>query len=144
MPSAHATIAVKRAYEKPAASDGTRILVDRIWPRGLTKDDVRINAWLRDLAPSNELRKWFHSNTDEWHEFRKRYLRELQSASAAEALNKLHDLLNSADHVTLIFASKQVERNNATVLKEFIEEKVLARKNPRVSDRTGDAAQHKL
>lgn len=128
MPSAHATIAVKRAYESPADSDGTRILVDRIWQRGLTKDEVRIDAWLRDLAPSNELRKWFHSHTDEWREFRKRYLRELQSASAAKALNELHGLLNSTDHVTLIFASKQVERNNATVLKEFIEQNALPRK----------------
>ena len=128
MSSAHATIAVKRAYEKPAKSDGTRILVDRLWPRGLTKDEVRIDAWLRDLAPSNELRKWFHSHTEEWREFRKRYFRELQSPPAAKALNELHELLNSADHLTLIFASKQVEPNNATVLKEFIEQNALPRK----------------
>ena len=130
MSSAHATIAVKRAYETPADSDGTRVLVDRIWPRGLTKDEVRADAWLRDLAPPNELRKWFHAHTGQWREFRQRYLRELRSASVANALNELHELLNSADRVTLIFASKQVERNNATVLKEFIEQNALTRKRP--------------
>jgi uncharacterized protein YeaO (DUF488 family) len=121
MPAARAQIALKRAYEEPTESDGVRVLVDRLWPRGLTKDAARINAWLRDLAPSNELRKWFHAHPENRQEFRERYVRELQSPSAADALTRLHDLLSASRRVTLVFASKNVEHNNATVLKEVLE-----------------------
>ena len=121
MPVARAQIALKRAYDEPTKSDGVRVLVDRLWPRGLTKDAARIYAWLRDLAPSNELRKWFHAHPDQRLEFRERYLRELQSPPAAEALNRVHALLSTSPRVTLIFASKTVEYNNATVLKEELE-----------------------
>jgi uncharacterized protein YeaO (DUF488 family) len=121
MPAARAQIALKRAYEEPADADGLRVLVDRLWPRGLTKDAARIDIWLRDLAPSNELRKWFHAHPERWLEFRERHVRELQSASAAEALNRLHELLSNTRRVTLVFASKDVENNNATVLKEVLE-----------------------
>jgi uncharacterized protein YeaO (DUF488 family) len=121
MPAARAQIALKRAYEEPADSDGVRVLVDRLWPRGLTKDKARIDAWLRDLAPSNELRKWFHAHPERRLEFREQYVRELQSPSAADALTRLHELLSTSRRVILVFASKNVEYNNATVLKEVIE-----------------------
>jgi uncharacterized protein YeaO (DUF488 family) len=121
MPAARAQIALKRAYDEPADADGFRVLVDRLWPRGLTKDAARIDIWLRDLAPSNELRKWFHAHPEQRQEFRERYVRELQSPSAAEALIRLQELLSHSRRVTLVFASKNVEHNNATVLKEVLE-----------------------
>ena len=125
MTAARAPIAVKRVYEEPTDSDGTRVLVDRLWPRGLTKDKARVDAWLRDLAPSNELRKWFHARSQERVEFRKRYLNDLKAPSAAKAFEQLHKLLDTDSRVTLLFASKNAEYNNATVLKEFIEGKSL-------------------
>ena len=115
------TIALKRVYDAPEVSDGHRVLVDRLWPRGLSKGDARIDLWLRDLAPSHELRKWFHSNPEHWKEFRQRYLTELRTAAADKALIQLYDVLNRESPVTLVFASKRIDRNNATVLKEFVE-----------------------
>ena len=79
------SIDVKRAYETPATSDGCRILVDRIWPRGITKDDLQVDAWLKDLAPSTGLRKWFGHDPKKWDEFRKRYAKELEQRSGALA-----------------------------------------------------------
>ena len=126
MMTARARVAVKRVYAEFTDSDGTRVLVDRLWPRGLTKDKARVDAWLRDLAPSNELRKWFHTHSQKPAEFRKRYLGELKAASsAAKAFEQLHKLISTSARVTLLFASKNAESNNATVLKEFIEGKSL-------------------
>ncbi len=115
------TVLLKRVYDEPASSDGIRVLVDRLWPRGLTKQVARIDAWLRDLAPSNELRKWFHANPEQWQAFRQRYLTELKTAAAAAAIEKLYELLEQEQTVSLVFASKKTEQNNATVLKEFVE-----------------------
>ena len=115
------TIALKRVYDAPAESDGHRVLVDRLWPRGLTKENARIDVWLRDLAPSNGLRKWFHSQPEHWKQFRQRYLTELRTAAAENALKQLYDVLDRERPVTLVFASKRTDRNNATVLKEFVE-----------------------
>jgi uncharacterized protein YeaO (DUF488 family) len=123
MMAAHARVAVKRVYEASTDSDGTRILVDRLWPRGLTKVKARVDRWLRELAPSNELRQWFHAHPEERAEFRKRYLGELKSPSAGKALEQLQELLCTSSRVTLLFASKNAESNNATVLKEFLEGK---------------------
>ena len=120
MPAAKPTVEVKRVYDTPSESDGTRVLVDRLWPRGLTKDEARVDAWVRDLAPSNELRKWAHAHTDERQEFRRRYIRELHAAAASEALNELQALVRQSRKVTLLFASKNIEYNNATVLKDFL------------------------
>lgn len=128
MTAAGATIAVKRVYEEPKEADGTRVLVDRLWPRGLTKDQARVDVWLRDLAPSNELRKWFHAHSEEQAEFRKRYFGELKAPSAAKAFAQLHELLDTSSRVTLLFASKNAQYNNATALKKFIEEKSSKRK----------------
>jgi len=115
------TVSLKRVYDKPSRTDGTRILVDRLWPRGLTKERAAVDQWLRDVAPSNELRKWFHSQPDDaWPEFRKRYLRELAGEKGSEALQRLYDAIHKGK-VTLLFAHKNEERNNATVLKELLE-----------------------
>ena len=114
-------IALKRVYEEPSDSDGSRVLVDRLWPRGLSKAVARIDFWLRDLAPSNELRKWFHANPEHWKEFRQTYLGELHAPAAEKALQQLYEILERERAVTLLFASKQTDQNNATVLKEFVE-----------------------
>jgi len=127
MAAALANIRLKRAYEPPSEEDGARVLVDRLWPRGLTKEELHATAWLRDLAPSNQLRRWFHANPDQWAEFRRRYLLELKSPETAKTLDQLHKLVQSHSTVTLLFASKQLERNNATVLKELIERNQAAR-----------------
>jgi len=114
-------VAVKRVYEEPARSDGKRVLVDRLWPRGLTKDRAALDAWLRDLSPSDELRQWFHSHPAEWASFRKRYLKELSQGEAAEALTELYAMVHSRKRVTLLFASNNEEHNNATVLKDLLD-----------------------
>lgn len=113
-------IRLKRAYEAPARSDGPRILVDRIWPRGVAKDDVKIAHWLKGLAPSTELRKWFGHDPDKWPEFRERYLQELKTEEAGEDLATLKQLLADHNRLTLVFAAKDTEHNNAVALREFV------------------------
>jgi uncharacterized protein YeaO (DUF488 family) len=115
------SIAVKRAYEKPSRTDGTRVLVDRLWPRGLTKAAAAIDAWFKDLAPSDELRKWFHAHTDSWELFRRRYIQELGREEASAPLQQLHELATGRKRLTLLFASKNKDRNNAVVLRDLLE-----------------------
>ena len=115
------SIAVKRVYESPSRSDGTRVLVDRLWPGGLTKAAAAVDEWLRDLAPSNELRKWYHAEPEHWLSFRKHYLKELAKPEAEEHLRTLYQLAHKKKRLTLLFASKNTERNNATVLKELLD-----------------------
>ncbi len=115
------TVAVKRVYEPATSADGIRVLVDRLWPRGMNKEDAAVKFWLRDLAPSNELRQWYHGNPEGWRMFRRRYLKELANEAATAAVDKLHHLAAGKRRVTLLYASRMVERNNATVLKELIE-----------------------
>lgn len=114
-------IELKRVYEPAAAADGVRVLVDRLWPRGLTKEEAAVKHWLRDIAPSNELRQWFHANPEAWAVFRKRYLKELVSPKAAAAVEKLYTLASGKKKLTLLYASRMQERNNATILKELLE-----------------------
>ena len=108
-------------YEEPVRSDGTRVLVDRLWPRGLSKARAAVDKWLRDLAPSDALRKWFHARPDAWPMFRKRYLKELARPESAEALGELYRLANQRKKLTLLFASRNEDHNNATVLKDLLE-----------------------
>ena len=98
-----------------------RVLVDRLWPRGLTKEKAAVEHWLRDLAPSNELRQWFHAHPEAWALFRKRYLKELVNAKATAAVEKLYELAGGKKKLTLLYGSRNTERNNATVLKELLE-----------------------
>lgn len=114
-------IAVKRVYEKPSRSDGTRVLVDRLWPRGLTKQAAALDAWLKELAPSDELRRWSHEHREAWPLFRKRYLKELSRPEAAEQLQQLYDLSTGRKRLTLLYAFKDEEHNNAVVLKELLD-----------------------
>ena len=111
---------IKRAYEKPALTDGQRILVDRLWPRGLKKEAARIDHWLKNLAPSDTLRIWFHSSAN-WILFKKRYFKELCTPEATSALSKLYELGDEHDEVTLVFASADMEHNNAAALKELLD-----------------------
>lgn len=115
------SIQLKRAYEKPSVSDGARVLVDRLWPRGIPKQKAAIDEWLRDLAPSDALRHWYHSNSLAWNVFRKRYLHELNSPAASKALERLYELARRRKTVTLVYSSRNQERNNAVVLKELLE-----------------------
>ena len=113
-------IRLKRAYEDPARSDGPRVLVDRIWPRGVAKEDADITHWLKGLAPSTELRKWFGHDPDKWPEFRERYLRELATEQAGEDLETLKNLVAEYNRITLVFAAKDTEHNNAVALRDII------------------------
>lgn len=121
MPVAVKRIRVKRIYEKAVRADGTRVLVDRLWPRGVSKPQAALDAWLRDLAPSDGLRQWFHARPEAWVAFRKKYLKELAGSEAAEALDELYRLANQRKTLTLLFASKNERYNNAVVLKDLLE-----------------------
>ncbi len=114
-------VAVKRVYESVSPSDGARVLVDRLWPRGLRRSEIALQEWLRDLAPSNELRQWFHAQPERWLLFRKRYLKELARSEAIEDLKKLYSLARKRKRVTLLYASKNQQHNNATVLKDLLD-----------------------
>lgn len=114
-------VAIKRVYDPAAAGDGVRVLVDRLWPRGLKKEDAAVEHWLRDLAPSTELRRWYHANPEAWALFRKRYLKELTGSAATAAVEKLYDLAKGKKTLTLLYASRNQERNNATVLKDLLD-----------------------
>jgi uncharacterized protein YeaO (DUF488 family) len=115
------TVSVKRVYDPAVVQDGTRVLVDRLWPRGLTKEEAAVKLWLRELAPSDELRQWFHANPEGWVIFRRRYLKELANEEASAAVDKLYHLAGKKRHVTLLYASRSETRNNATVLKELLD-----------------------
>ena len=114
-------VRLKRIYEEPSADDGARVLVDRLWPRGLKKEKAALDAWLRELAPSNELRQWFHVHPEQWSVFRRRYLKELTSETALNGLAQLYAMEREHRVLTLLFASKNEKRNNAVVLKQLVE-----------------------
>lgn len=111
-------IQLKRAYETPTRSDGQRVLVERLWPRGLTKAKASIDLWLKDIAPSPELRKWYSHEVDKWSEFRKRYTSELRANT--DAVANLRRLAKQGT-VTLIYAARDEEHNSALVLKQHLE-----------------------
>jgi uncharacterized protein YeaO (DUF488 family) len=111
-------IRLKRVYEAPAASDGTRILVDRLWPRGLKKADAAIDHWEKEVAPSDELRRWFGHEPAKWEEFRKRYRAEL--AGKAEAVVDLRQRIGKGP-ATLVYAARDEAHNQAVVIKELLD-----------------------
>lgn len=110
-------IRVKRVYDPPSPSDGTRVLVDRLWPRGLTEDAARVDVWLRDIAPSNVLRQWYGHEALKWREFQARYAVEL--AEVPDALATLRALVRQGP-VTLVFGSRELARNNAVALATWL------------------------
>lgn len=112
-------VKLKRVYDQPEKADGKRVLVDRLWPRGVKKEDAGFDLWLKDIAPSDDLRKWFSHDPSKWQEFRKRYRHELKDKPGMiEDLNKM----GRQGTITLLYAAKDADRNNAVVLKEMIEE----------------------
>ena len=113
------SINIKRAYEPAEKSDGYRILVDRLWPRGIKKTDAHFDAWLKEIAPSTELRKWFNHEVEKWADFNKKYKAELKDSPALEELS---ELLKKHKTVTLVYSAKDEQHNQAVVLKEFLEE----------------------
>lgn len=119
------SIAVKRAYEPPEAKDGRRILVDRVWPRGVTKDELRLDGWYRDLAPSTELRKWFAHDPQRWPEFQKRYAAELRRAELRDHLSELASAAKRSK-VTLLYGARDEEHNQAIVLRDYLK-KLIAK-----------------
>jgi uncharacterized protein YeaO (DUF488 family) len=123
-------IRLKRAYDPDSRSDGTRFLVERLWPRGVSKAKLRVDAWLKDVGPSTELRKWFSHDPKKWDEFRRRYVRELRSQPAA-----WKPIVAAArrGRVTLVYSSHDTMHNNAVALQEYLRRKARgpARSKPR-------------
>jgi uncharacterized protein YeaO (DUF488 family) len=111
------SIKIKRIYEAPAATDGYRILVDRLWPRGVKKEDAHIDKWLKAIAPSTALRTWIHSDKGNWDKFELRYMDELKDS---EGLRELKALLKEHKTVTFLYAAKDEQHNHALVLKKLI------------------------
>ena len=112
-------VRVGRVYDEPEPDDGTRVLVDRIWPRGLAKDKARLDQWFKQVAPSTELRKWYSHDPERFEEFGRRYLEELKDAERAQALKRLRELARSGT-LTLLTATKHAEISEAAVLADLI------------------------
>ena len=119
MASEAQSVALKRVYETPDARDGMRVLVERLWPRGLSKERAHVDVWLKDIAPSHDLRKWYVHDPARFVEFRRRYEAELAAEPARSALMQLRELA-AREHVTLVFAAHDVELSNAAVLRDFL------------------------
>jgi uncharacterized protein YeaO (DUF488 family) len=116
-PGSRFVIKTKRVYEKAAPSDGRRLLIDRVWPRGLKKSDLNLDGWLKEVAPSDRLRKWFGHDPRKWREFRRRYFAELRAKSEtwSPILARARE-----SNVALLYGARDAEHNNATALKEFL------------------------
>jgi len=115
IPATH--VRLKRAYEPPAAGDGTRILIDRLWPRGVKKTNAGIDEWMKEIAPSTALRKWFGHDSARWQEFRRRYKSEIREH--ADEFERLR-MLAQHDRITLVFAAHDETRNNAVVIRDLL------------------------
>ena len=115
------SISIKRIYDAPSTDDGYRVLVDQLWPRGLKKEDARIDRWVKEIAPTTELRKWYNHDPEKWTEFKRRYFEELDKHSdiVTELIAKIKE-----GKVTFLFSSKELRLNNAVALKEYIEKKL--------------------
>jgi uncharacterized protein YeaO (DUF488 family) len=123
----YSMIATKRAYDPPAATDGYRVLVDRLWPRGLSKAKAHIDAWEKDVAPSTELRQWYGHDPDRWPDFQKRYRAELKASAAAAILD---DLVRRAGRgrVTLVYSSHAGDISNAAVLEKLLSKRIASQR----------------
>jgi len=112
-------IKIKRIYDPPTNEDGFRILVDRLWPRGLSKDKAKVDLWLREIAPSDELRKWFSRDLEKWKDFKKKYEKELKGKKAL--LHKIKQIEREKEIVTLLYSAKDEEHNDAVVLMDILQ-----------------------
>lgn len=117
------TIKLKRIYEDAAESDGKRILVDRLWPRGVSKEKAKLDEWMKEIAPSSDLRKWFDHDPDKYEEFKKKYRKELQDGDQKANYDKLKEIQKKNSKITLLFGAKDEEHNQAQVLKEMLTKK---------------------
>ena len=115
-------LVVKRVYEPASGEDGFRVLTDRLWPRGVSKEKAAVDVWAKDVAPSTGLRQWFHQNMEEWPEFKKKYLAELKANP--DAVEALLAQLRGKRKISLLFGSKDEERNQAIVLRDYIGKKL--------------------
>ena len=113
-------VTIKRAYEAPSRNDGTRILVDRTWPRGLKKENLRIEQWMRELGPSNELRRSFGHDPNRWEDFHRRYVKELKRAAVQPLLEELLNIARKGK-LTLVYSAHDQQHNQAVVLKELLD-----------------------
>lgn len=120
-----ANVVIKRVYDPPEKSDGFRILVDRLWPRGLKKEDAKADVWLKAIAPSSELRKWFNHDAEKWNEFIKKYKEELKQSPA---IDELKSLVKQHATVTLLYAAHDAQHNNAEALRRFLTVKKVSNK----------------
>lgn len=119
MATSQTVVHLKRAYDAPAPTDGTRVLVDRLWPRGVAKDNARLDLWLKEIAPSTALRQWFNHDRAKFAEFRRRYLDELDAGPAQAALLKLRAVAAQGP-LTLIYAAKDTTHNEAVILRDLL------------------------
>jgi uncharacterized protein YeaO (DUF488 family) len=110
---------IKRIYDDVSDDDGYRVLVDRLWPRGVSKERAQLDAWKKSVAPSNELRTWYHKGDGDWDGFKKAYVKELEERD--DDVQELLSIMDEHDIVTLLYAVKDRERNNAVVLKDYLE-----------------------
>ena len=124
------TIVLKRVYDEPAPDDGTRVLVERLWPRGFSKERAHINLWLKEVAPSHKLRTWFGHDPEKFAEFRRRYETELASGPGQEALATLRELAKQGP-LTLVFAAHDTEHTNAVVLRDLLFRNNLSKRDER-------------
>ncbi len=123
--NARANLMLKRAYEQPSAADGERILVERLWPRGISKERAQLGGWLKQIAPSAELRRWFGHLPERWPQFREQYEAELQSPEKQALINELANKARSGP-LTLVYGARDTEHNAAVVLKGLIERRLGA------------------
>lgn len=112
---------IKRVYEEPSKEDGYRVLVDRLWPRGISKERAQLDEWLKEVGPSNELRKWFHHEPEKFDVFKEKYADELGAGKAKEAFDHLQTLVAKHQNVTLVYGAKDTLDNQAVCLKEWLE-----------------------
>ena len=115
-------VKIKRIYEDAVKDDGVRVLVDRVWPRGMAKEDAKLDHWMKEVGPSNELRKWFGHDPDKYEEFKKKYKEELTNGDQQEEMEKLKKITKDNDKkLTLLFSAKDEKNNQASVLKEILD-----------------------
>ena len=113
------TVHIRRVYDEPSAKDGRRVLVDRVWPRGVRKDELAMDEWAKDVAPSTDLRKWYDHDPERYEEFAERYRAELSTGDEAKALSRLREVEGT---ITLLTATKDLELSHATVLRDLLAE----------------------
>jgi uncharacterized protein YeaO (DUF488 family) len=116
-------IRIKRIYDNPKGDNSFRILVDRLWPRGLSKEKTRIDLWQKNIAPSNTLRKWFDHDEKKWDEFKRKYFKELDTKINSHTVDEIIKMAKEHSSITLLYGTKEERFNNAVALKEYLEEK---------------------